>query len=121
MHDLINSFPFCLIICLPLILILYCYVISTFMFLLYCLLVLHCMIINISRQIKKFLAEWMTRLPCKRTQQLVGYCWVSIYPIVVGYRFQQRVCGQNPPETQKDIVVIFEELFSVLKMYGCHW
>ena len=77
MHDLINSFPFCLIICLPLILILYCYVISTFMFLLYCLLVLHCMIINISRQIKKFLAEWMTRLPCKRTQQLVGYCWVS--------------------------------------------
>ena len=45
---------------------------------------------------------------------------VTYAEIFWGYRFQQEVWGQKPPKTQKDIIVIFEELFSVLNMYGCH-
>ena len=37
-----------------------------------------------------------------------------------GYRFQQKVWGQKPLKTQKDIIAIFEEVFSVLNMYKCH-
>ena len=45
---------------------------------------------------------------------------VKFAEILGGYRFQQEVWGRKPPKTQKDINVIFEELFSVLNMYGCH-
>ena len=47
---------------------LFCYLFSTFMFFLYCALVSHCMIINISRKMKKFLLELMTQL----TQSIGG-------------------------------------------------
>ena len=33
---------------------------------------------------------------------------------------QQQLWGQKPPETQNNIIVIFEGLFSVFNMYGCH-
>ena len=31
--------------------------------------------------------------------------------ILGGYRFQQKVWGQKPLKTQKDIIAIFEEVF----------
>ena len=37
-----------------------------------------------------------------------------------GIPFSAGVSGAKPPETQNDTNVIFEKIFSVLNMYGCH-
>ena len=45
-------------------------------FFLYYLFVLHCMVINILREMKKCPVELMTQLPCNMTHQLVGHWWI---------------------------------------------
>ena len=51
--------------------------ISTFTFFLHSL-----QMINILRQMKKFIADFMTRLSHIMTHQSVGHCWVIVYVII---------------------------------------
>ena len=75
------------------------------------------------RQLTRKINSYKCVVGCRSTQFLLFIVLISVViygEIFWGWRFQQEVWGQKPPENQKDIIVIFEELFSVLNMYGYH-